>query len=70
MASSFLPGHLDTREFTMASDHQTQAGKPQPLNPKVGTLLEGGALCTLTPRGLSLSQLNTPWGRFPVPLCT
>lgn len=54
----------------MASDHQTQAGKPQPLNPKVGTLLEGGALCTLTPRGLSLSQLNTPWGRFPVPLCT
>jgi hypothetical protein len=34
----------------MASDHQTQAGKPQPLNPKVGTLLEGGAgnLCMLT----------------------
>lgn len=36
----------------MASDHQTQAGKPQPLNSKVGTLLEGGAgilpvpLCT------------------------
>lgn len=27
----------------MASDHQTQAGKPQPLNPKVGILLEGGA---------------------------
>lgn len=22
----------------MASDHQTQAGKPQPLNPKVGTM--------------------------------
>lgn len=34
----------------MASDHQTQAGKPQPLNPKVGTLLGGGAgnLCMLT----------------------
>lgn len=54
----------------MASDHQTQAGKPQPLNPKVGTLLEGGALCTLTLRRLSLPRLNTPWGRFPMPLCT
>lgn len=28
----------------MASDHQTQAGKPQPLNPKVGaTWVQGGA---------------------------
>lgn len=25
----------------MASDHQTQAGKPQPLNPKVGTMRGG-----------------------------
>lgn len=25
----------------MASDHQTQAGKPQPLNPKVGATWEG-----------------------------
>lgn len=41
--TAFLSGHLDTRESTMASDHQTQAGKPQPLNPKVGILLEGGA---------------------------
>lgn len=41
--AAFLSGHLDTRESTMASDHQTQAGKPQPLNPKVGTLPEGEA---------------------------
>lgn len=26
----------------MASDHQTQAGKTQPLNPKVGTMQRGG----------------------------
>lgn len=32
-----LPDHSCTGQPTMASDHQTQAGKPQPLNPKVGT---------------------------------
>lgn len=31
------------RQPTMASDHQTQAGKPQPLNPKVGTMRGPGA---------------------------
>ncbi|XDC64055.1 hypothetical protein R6Z07M_015237 [Ovis aries] len=30
-----LSGHSCTEQPTMASDHQTQAGKPQPLNPKI-----------------------------------
>lgn len=37
-----LPGHSCTGQPTMASDHHTQAGKPQPLNPKVGTMQGGG----------------------------
>lgn len=68
----------------MASDHQTQAGKPQPLNPKVGILLEGRAgniympsqllpswcsFSALSLGGLSLPQLHT-WGQFPVPFPT
>lgn len=37
-----LPGHSCTGQLTMASDHQTQAGKTQPLNPKVSTMQGGG----------------------------
>lgn len=54
----------------MASDHQTQAGKPQPLNPKVGNLLEGGAgslyvlrsLCKVKFVFLVPSLYPVPWG--------
>lgn len=44
----------------MASDHQTQAGKPQPLNPKVGTLLEGGAGGLRTPSSLYRVNFSLP----------
>nr|XP_023415062.1 beta-crystallin B2 isoform X1 [Loxodonta africana] len=33
--SPCLPGHFCTGKSTMASDHQTQVGKQQPLNPKI-----------------------------------
>lgn len=42
-----LPGHSCTGPPTMASDHQTPAGKPQPLNPKVGTTWEEGVASTV-----------------------
>lgn len=42
-----LPGHSCTGPPTMASDHQTPAGKPQPLNPKVGTMWEEGVASTV-----------------------
>lgn len=35
---------------TMASDHQTQAGKPQALNPKVGTAWGQGEQAELVPQ--------------------
>lgn len=60
VASSFFSGHLDARESTMASDHQTQAGKPQPLNPKVGTLLEGEAGGLRTPSSLYRVNFSLP----------
>ncbi|XP_076417410.1 beta-crystallin B2 [Peromyscus maniculatus bairdii] len=44
----------------MASDHQTQAGKPQPLNPKVGTLLEGEAGGLRTPSSLYRVNFSLP----------
>lgn len=43
VVSPCLPGHSCAGQSTMASDHQTQAGKPQPLNPKVGARSGGGA---------------------------
>ena len=44
-----LPGHSGTGQPTMASDHQTQAGKPQPLNPKVGTTSGDGVASSESP---------------------
>lgn len=48
----------------MASDHQTQAGKPQALNPKVGATREGAG----GPAEL-LYQTRFPFCRIGVGIC-
>lgn len=55
-----LPGHSCTGQPTMASDHQTQAGKPQPLNPKVGTTSGHRVASTVSPR-LGFPSSNWGW---------
>lgn len=52
----------------MASDHQTQAGKPQPLNPKVGTVGRGAQRCKQSfPLRLSFPSLPRPSLGFSLP---
>ena len=56
-----LPGHPCTGQPAMASDPQTQVGKPQPFNPKVGTTQRG---CSGDKQG-SFTRLSFPsvqWG--------
>lgn len=54
---------------TMASDHQTQAGKPQALNPKVGTVRGRGGRAERVPQ--TRRWHPHPWGSpsLPASLC-